>query len=286
MRTKHVPASIKETAFNCPHCGALASQIWYRVYADPLKEPNTPFIPGPDFFHAVMSDLELDQKVKDQWIEDAVKINKGKIYFEVPKQRSTVLYQHIVNVHLSQCFNCREISAWVYDRLLFPPELNGEEPNEDLPPDVLADYQEARSILNLSPRGAAALLRLAIQKLCIHLGESGKDLNADIARLVEKGLSPIVQKSLDVVRVVGNEAVHPGTLDLRDDQDTASKLFRLVNIIAERMISHPKHVDAMYDELPKSKEGTNRETGCITALTSSPIKPFGALFLLLNSATK
>ena len=106
----------------------------------------------------------------------------------------------------------------------------------------------------MSSRGAAALLRLAIQKLCSHLGESGKNLNADIASLVEKGLSPVVQKSLDVVRVVGNEAVHPGTLDLRDDQDTASKLFRSVNIIAEQMISYPKHVDAMYEELPESEK--------------------------------
>jgi hypothetical protein len=84
-------------------------------------------------------------------------------------------------------------------------------------------------------------------------GESGKNINADIASLVEKGLSSIVQKSLDVVRVVGNEAVHPGILDLRDDRDTASKLFRLINLIAERMISHPKHVDTMYEELPDSK---------------------------------
>jgi hypothetical protein len=110
------------------------------------------------------------------------------------------------------------------------------------------------SILNLSPRGAAALLRLAIQKLCSHLGESGNNINADIASLVRKGLNPVVQKSLDVVRVVGNEAVHPGTLDLRDNQDTASKLLRLVNIIAEQMISHPKHVAAMYQELPESKK--------------------------------
>jgi hypothetical protein len=135
----------------------------------------------------------------------------------------------------------------------FPPQLHGEEPNEDLSPDILLDYQEARSILNLSPRGAAALLRLAIQKLCGHLGESGKNINADIASLVRKGLTPVIQKSLDVVRVIGNEAVHPGTLDLKDDRDTASKLFRLVNLIAEQMISHPKHVEAMYEELPDSK---------------------------------
>jgi len=44
------------------------------------------------------------------------------------------------------------------------------------------------------------------------------------------------------VRVIGNEAVHPGKLDLKDDRDTATRLFKLVNIIAEQMISNPKHV--------------------------------------------
>ncbi len=193
-----------------------------------------------------------------EWAENARKIKNGDVFFERSiESRPYYGLLQIANVHFSQCFNCKKISVWVHNRLLFPPELHGEEPNEDLPPDILADYQEARSIVTLSPRGAAALLRLAIQKLCSHLGESGKNLNADIASLVEKGLSPIVQKSLDVVRVVGNEAVHPGTLDLRDDQDTASKLFRLINIIAERMISHTKHIDAMYESFPEMQEEGN-----------------------------
>jgi hypothetical protein len=29
-----------------------------------------------------------------------------------------------------------------------------------------------------------------------------------------------VQKSLAVVRVIGNEAVHPGTIDLNENRDT------------------------------------------------------------------
>ena len=55
------------------------------------------------------------------------------------------------------------------------------------------------------------------------------------------------------VRVIGDEAVHPGFLDLRDDRDTASRLFELVNIIAEQMISNPKRVEEMYERLPESK---------------------------------
>ena len=42
-------------------------------------------------------------------------------------------------------------------------------------------------------------------------------------------------------------------IDLRDDMDTALKLFGLVNLIAEQMISAPKHVDALYESLPEEK---------------------------------
>jgi hypothetical protein len=97
------------------------------------------------------------------------------------------------------------------------------------------------------------LLRLAIQKLCVHLGESGKHLQDDIASLVCKGLDVRVQRALDIVRVIGNASIHPGRMDLRDDRDTAVELLRLVNLIAEIMISQPKHIKAMYDCLPESK---------------------------------
>src|SRR5258708_1373455 len=106
---------------------------------------------------------------------------------------------------------------------------------------------------NVSARGAAALLRLCIQKLCVEFGEPGNDLNKDIGSLVKKGLDVRIQQALDVVRVIGNEAVHPGLIDLRDERDTATKLFGLVNMIADRMITQEEHVSSMYDALPEAK---------------------------------
>ena len=77
-----------------------------------------------------------------------------------------------------------------------------------------------------------------------------KTINADIKELVAGGLDPRVQKALDAVRVIGNNAVHPGQIDLRDDRATAESLFGLLNLIAEKMISEPKHVDQIYASLP------------------------------------
>lgn len=151
------------------------------------------------------------------------------------------------------CEHCNRYTLWFENSLVYPLALAGPLPNSDLPAEIAADFEEARQIASVSPRSAAALLRLAIQKLCIVLGEKGENLNNDIGELVKKGLALQVQKSLDAVRVIGNEAVHPGVIDLKDDTATADVLFRLVNFIAEKMISEPKAIETIYRGLPASK---------------------------------
>ena len=157
-------------------------------------------------------------------------------------------------VHFSFCRHCKNYAIW-HQGIMIYPEFSGiEVPNIDLEDDIKRDYEEAAGIIQRSPRGAAALLRLAVQKLCKQLGQKGKDVNTDIANLVKEGLPVKIQKALDTVRVTGNEAVHPGILDLRDDQETAQNLFKLINFIAEKMISEPKEVEKLFDNLPEDKK--------------------------------
>jgi len=162
-------------------------------------------------------------------------------------------YQGIKGVSFAWCTHCQNESIWVGENLIYPAFTQAPPPNPDIPEEILHDYKEASRIANNSPRGAAALLRLCVQKLCKHLGEPGKNINADIASLVKKGLNPTIQKSLDVVRVIGNEAVHPGTIDLNDEPQTVIALFNLVNIITEAMITQPKMIEALYGSLPTEK---------------------------------
>lgn len=147
------------------------------------------------------------------------------------------------------CENCGENCLWVGEHYVYPDRSNAPRPNPDMPVEVQADYQEAASIYNKSPRGAAALLRLAIQKLMVHLGQPGKNINEDIASLVASGLPIQIQQALDVVRVTGNNAVHPGKLDANDSH-IAEQLFPLVNVIVEYRISLPARIQEMYDALP------------------------------------
>lgn len=164
---------------------------------------------------------------------------------------------------LATCDHCQMESFWIQDKMVYPFTSIAPMPNSDMPVDVKIDYNEARSILTLSPRGAAALLRLSVQKLCKYLGESGENINNDIANLVKKGLPEKLQKALDSVRVIGNNAVHPGTIDLTDNLELAHKLFGFVNIICDVMITQPKLIDEVYEfKIPQNtKEAINKRDG-------------------------
>jgi len=152
--------------------------------------------------------------------------------------------------YLCFCTRCQQPQIWFDKELVYPSLSTAPLPSPDMPPDVLVDFNEARTIVNTSPRAAVALLRLAIQKLMPHLGETSGNLNDDIGNLVKKGLPFRIQKSLDSIRVIGNNAVHPGQINLQDDINTAISLFQLLNLIVDMTISSEKQIDEIYGILP------------------------------------
>lgn len=249
---KYVPPSVMETAFNCPHCGALAKQFWYGL-ATLDKDEEYPLPNVMDEERAKNIDLtDIDDDGEREKLRAWIERMLLGAPFREKREKSVYSYNDLYNVNVSECFNCRKSAIWIYDKLLFPHKGEVLPANPDMPSDIKRDYEEAGSILDQSPRGAAALIRLAIQKLCKELGQPGKNINDDIGALVAGGLDPRVQQALDAVRVIGNSAVHPGQIDLRDDRATAQTLFRLLNLIVDKTISEPKHVQEVYGSLPAS----------------------------------
>ena len=168
----------------------------------------------------------------------------------------------------AECSHCNESSLWRIHEyseneyghvipskgvMLFPDTGSAPNPEPDMPSDVKEDYEEAASIFYKSPRGAAALLRLGLQKLCKHLGKSGKDINLDIRELSKDNiLPPMVIKVADTVRITGNNAVHPGEMSNEDFDYVASKLFNLLNFIVKKSITEPKELDDLYNKTPEN----------------------------------
>jgi hypothetical protein len=148
------------------------------------------------------------------------------------------------------CLHCQRWSYWFQTNMIIPGASPVPPAHPDMPASCKGDYDEARDIVGRSPRAAAALLRLVVQKLMAELGEPGKSINEDIGSLVAKGLPPLVQQALDFCRVVGNNAVHPGELDLNDTPEIAHSIFEMVNLIVEERIARPKQIQSLYDKLP------------------------------------
>lgn len=187
---------------------------------------------------------------------DPVQITSGGKYSRA--------HGNLVPLCSSKCEACEREAIYVNGRIVFPADSDAPLPAVDLPDDCIEDFAEAREILPRSPRGSSALLRLVIQKLLPHLGATKSKIDASIGELVAAGkIKEPIQKALDIVRVVGNESVHPGEMDLKDDRETALALFRVINLIVETEITEPKRLDALYASLPKSKiEGiSNRDKG-------------------------
>lgn len=188
---------------------------------------------------------------KHDWKTIFINETKGEFLQIIPMNTTG----KIIELKLCKCENCGYISFWYNKKLVWPLNTGVEAPLDEMPEDIKELYKEASSIVELSPKGSCAILRLALQKLCNRLAEQDekKKLDEAIKILVSKGLPSTLQKAMDIVRIVGNEAVHPGEINVDDNKEIAIALFRLMNIIVEKVIVEPKEIDDFYSLMPKDK---------------------------------
>lgn len=230
--TPHVAPALGSDAFNCPHCGAYSHQTWHRA--------RTYEVDSKDIRDSSDTQLSREQLVLTMQ--------------SIASSRSAVQQiPGISGLATSKCEHCGKPTLWLGEVILWPKHGIAPPAHPDLPDGIRHDYEEASAIASDSPRGAAALLRLAIEKLCRHLAGSNKSLNDSIKGLVRKGLDKEIQEALDIVRVIGNHAVHPGQIDIRDQPDTAETLFHLVNLVADVMISRKKRITEIFETLPQAE---------------------------------
>lgn len=165
-------------------------------------------------------------------------------------------------LHTATCGVCKSNSVWLEQPELFgitgdpddkramiwPSGWDGVPAADDMPEAVEGIYDEARAVVQASPRAAAALLRLALERLLNGLYPDASNLNDAIRLAAENGLPRRVVDSMDVLRFNGNAAIHE--LVREDTPETASSLFKVLNIVVRQLITEPREIDELHSALP------------------------------------
>lgn len=225
----------KSEQFQCPHCQVVSQQEWFDVNHASNAANN---ILRHVFYDYRMRIQDYEQKAIAAFLDEVEDANNKHMPKFIPEGFS-----------IATCATCKNISIWINMEIVYPKQTPVTPPNADMDQEIKDLYIEASAIVVDSPKGATALLRLALQLLLKQLGKSGKNINNDIKEVVAEGLSPKIQRALDLLRVVGNNAVHPGQIDFEDGRDIALKLFNILNFIADEMITKPRELALLYAEV-------------------------------------
>ena len=85
-------------------------------------------------------------------------------------------------------------------------------------------------------------------------GGGGKNIDNNIKKIVESGVDRETQRALDTLRVFGNSGAHPEEIKLDENPDLVYKMYELMNIVTERLITRKNKIDELYDILPEKKK--------------------------------
>jgi hypothetical protein len=226
-------------SFNCPHCGALAQQATGGLAMRTLS--------AADVEQAIRDVEEGDPQGPESMAMALQWILGGNRQLVSPQ---TNFDDHFI----TGCLACRLLAYWHGDTMVWPLIRRGRQSDDDMPADIAALYEEARDVAQRSPRAAATLLRVALERLVNLLVPGSESLNNKIGVLVGRGLSPRVQKAMDAARIFGNDSAHPGELDLSDTARTTDTLFDVINIIVRQVLTDEKVINELYERIPEPKQ--------------------------------
>lgn len=149
-----------------------------------------------------------------------------------------------IDIELTHCPSCNEviISAIGKDRLenlnipLYPKSLAKQFPDY-VPKAIREDYEEAYSILNLSPKASATLSRRCLQSMIRDFYKITKSRLIDEINAL-KNIIPATQwKAIDSLRSIGNIGAHMGkdvNVIIDVDPDEAQKLLKLIELLIDK----------------------------------------------------
>lgn len=227
--------AFNEPSFRCPNCSAYAQQHWARelTYTDDLAgtQARNVFDQNPDnIWGDIARATCLACKDDSVWMKSDLFVPEVKLPFGT-RQQDKPSYM--------------KVTRWV---MIWPKESAAPLPHEALPEELKELHSEARAVLTDSPRAAAALLRLLMEKLLQDTTGTTNRLNDQIGLLVERGtFDQRLQETADTIRVSGNKAVHPAEIQSQGDTaEVALAMFELVNFLVEDLIARPGRIAHLY----------------------------------------
>ena len=234
----YIAPKFRGKRFTCPTCGTLSQMSWFE-----LLDPDQNY----DVFEQF--DDDTHDLLRNRWFYGVLCIASGcfGLWLQV---------RHVEGTTTS-----------FTDKMVYPPATHGAAPSPDIPESAKELYLEAGNVLSGSARAAAALLRMCTEDIIKHLTtkqDKQKTLRerASLYHRIEflrehDKLWPgeEIDDALDVLRVIGNDAVHsPEPREIRGDDDSqqvAESLFMLVDMITEQLITRRRKARSLKQLIEK-----------------------------------
>ena len=95
-----VQPSVRETAFNCPHCGAFTTQHWYELDAEEITgDPPLPFVVRQEQKNGLINNREIPDAAKKEMLVWFETLEKGLVFIR-EKHESTWVKNGVDNLNL------------------------------------------------------------------------------------------------------------------------------------------------------------------------------------------
>ena len=227
MDSHEVEPQLGAESFSCPHCNAVAHHDWFSLFLKPENATDVVVLIPENVTVSMLVQGESegdDTKEADQFVE---RLRKNELTYVYQKHSQSIKVK-MANLHVSGCPSCNGFALWVGGRLVFPYNV---ERTRHL---VEQDFEDAAAILNQSPRGATALMRVCIQKFVPLLKQDGHYLNDYISSLVRKALELEIRQSMEVLQVLRNDPGQPSNLETQEDKEMALRFVDSLKAILER----------------------------------------------------
>ena len=122
MTDEYLEPAIDSRRFSCPHCGVLAQQSWFNLYADPINSPSgVPLRLDETGLQQLRDNPMFTEAVRRQKVDYWERVTGGEVFLDrwAPCQSDIFL----TNTAVSGCHSCGQPAIWLRDRIIFPESV-------------------------------------------------------------------------------------------------------------------------------------------------------------------